>query len=74
MRSFVLDTSAVIHYLEAGAGAGTFERLLGDAGRQQLQLFMSVLHLGEVYYLTWQRAGEETRGPAIRGNLQPRQS
>jgi predicted nucleic acid-binding protein len=65
MRSFVLDTSAVIHYLEAGAGAGTFERLLGDAGRQQLQLFMSVLHLGEVYYLTWQRAGEEKARQAV---------
>jgi uncharacterized protein len=55
----VLDASAAIHYLQAGAGAGKFEQLLVDARRQQLLLFMSVLNLGEVYYLTWQRAGEE---------------
>jgi predicted nucleic acid-binding protein len=59
MKSFVLDASAAIHYLQAGAGAGKFEQLLADARRQQLLLFMSVLNLGEVYYLTWQRAGEE---------------
>jgi len=59
MRSFVLDASAVVHYLQAGLGAGKLEQLLADARRQQLLLCMSVLNLGEVYYLTWQRAGEE---------------
>jgi predicted nucleic acid-binding protein len=59
MKSFVLDASAVIHYLQSGAGAGKLEQLLADARRRQLLLFMSVLNLGEVYYLTWQRAGEE---------------
>jgi predicted nucleic acid-binding protein len=59
MRSFVLDASAVVHYLQAGLGAGKLEQLLADARRRQLLLWMSVLNLGEVYYLTWQRAGEE---------------
>jgi predicted nucleic acid-binding protein len=35
------------------------EQLLADAIRQQLRLHISVLHLAELYYLTWQRAGEE---------------
>jgi predicted nucleic acid-binding protein len=65
MKSFVLDASAAIHYLQAGPGAGKFEQLLADARRQQLLLFMSVLNLGEVYYLSWQRAGEEKARKAV---------
>ena len=67
MKSFVLDASAVIHYLQSGAGAGKLEQLLADARRRQLLLFMSVLNLGEVYYLTWQRAGEEKARQAVAG-------
>ena len=63
----MLDASAVIHYLQAGPGAGKFKQLLADARRQQLQLFMSVLNLGEVYYLTWQRTGEEKARQAVAG-------
>lgn len=65
MKSFVLDASAVIHYLQAGLGAGKLEQLLADARRRQLLLFMSVLNLGEVFYLTWQRAGEEKARHAL---------
>ena len=59
MKSFVLDASAAVDYLQAGPGAGKVEQLLADAFRQQLLLYISVLNLGEVYYLTWQRTGEE---------------
>jgi predicted nucleic acid-binding protein len=59
MRGYVLDASAVIHYLEAGLGAGKVEQLLAGAFRQQLLLYISVLNLAEVYYLAWQRTGEE---------------
>ncbi len=59
MRSFVLDASAAIDYVQSGPGAGKMEQLLADAIRQQLRLHISVLHLAEVYYLTWQRAGQE---------------
>ena len=55
----MLDASAVVDYLQAGLGAGKVEQLLADAFRQQLLLYISVLNLAEVYYLTWQRAGEE---------------
>src|SRR3954469_2397712 len=59
MRSFVLDASAAIDYVQSGPGAGKMEQLLADAIHQQLRLHISVLHFAEVYYLTWQRAGEE---------------
>ncbi len=59
MKSFVLDASAAIDYVQSGPGANKMEQLLADSIRQQLRLHISVLHLAEVYYLTWQRAGEE---------------
>jgi ribonuclease VapC len=59
MKDFVLDASAAIDYVQSGPGAGKMEQLLADAIRQQLRLCISVLHLAEVYYLTWQRTGEE---------------
>jgi predicted nucleic acid-binding protein len=65
MRTFVLDACAMIHYLEAGLGAGKVEELLAGALRQQLLLYTSVLHLGEVYYLSWQRTGEEGARQAV---------
>jgi predicted nucleic acid-binding protein len=65
MRNFVLDTSAAIDYAESGSGANKVEQLLADAIRQQLRLYISVLHLGEVFYLTWQKAGEERAREAI---------
>jgi predicted nucleic acid-binding protein len=59
MKDFVLDTSAAIDYVQSGPGASKMEQLLADAIREQLRLHISVLHLAELYYLTWQRAGEE---------------
>lgn len=55
----MLDASAIVDYLQAGRGAGKVEQLLADAFRQQLLLYISVLNLAEVYYLAWQRTGEE---------------
>jgi predicted nucleic acid-binding protein len=65
MRNFVLDASAAVDYLEASPGAGRVEQLLADAFRQQLLLYISVLNLGEVYYLTWQRTGEDKARQAV---------
>jgi uncharacterized protein len=59
MRSFVLDASAAFDYVQAGPGPAKIEQLLGDAIRQQLRLFISVLNLAEVFYLIWQRTKEE---------------
>jgi predicted nucleic acid-binding protein len=59
MKNFVLDASAAIDYLQGGLGAGKVEKLLADASRRQLRLYISAVNLAEVFYFTWQRTGEE---------------
>lgn len=59
MRTFVLDANAVVDYIQNGPGAAKIESLLVDAFRLQRPLLVSVLNWGEVFYLLWQRVGEE---------------
>lgn len=65
MRGYVLDANAVLAYLEAGQGSGKIEQLLTHASRRQSLLYLSVLNLAEVYYLTWRRTGEEDARRAV---------
>jgi ribonuclease VapC len=65
MRGYVLDANAALTYLEGGQGSGKIEQLLAEASRQQLLLYVSVLNLAEVYYLTWRRRGEESARRAV---------
>jgi predicted nucleic acid-binding protein len=67
MKGYVLDANAIISYLEADQGSHKVEQLLEQASRRQLLLYISVLNLGEVYYLTWRRTGEENARRAIAG-------
>ncbi len=60
MKGYALDASAVVDYVQSGPGSDKIEQLLAGAFRQQLLLYISVLNLGEVFYLTWQRTGEES--------------
>lgn len=60
MNGYALDASAVVDYVQGGAGSAKIGQLLADAFRQQLLLYISVLNLGEVFYLAWQRTGEES--------------
>jgi predicted nucleic acid-binding protein len=59
MRNFVLDANAVVDFVETGPGAAKVQELLADAIRQQLQLSISVVNLAEVFYLVWQKTGQE---------------
>ena len=58
--TYVLDANAVLDLIEAGPGSRKVERLLQSALQQQSSLLISVLNWGEVFYLLWQRRGEET--------------
>lgn len=60
MKGYALDASAVVDYVQGGAGSAKIELLLADAFRQHLLLYISVLNLGEVFYLAWHRTGEES--------------
>lgn len=49
---FVLDSFALLAYLEGEAAAGDVEDVLNRARRQQADIWMSVINLGEVLYIT----------------------
>jgi len=59
MKKYVLDANAVLDLIEAGPGWRRVESLLQSARQQDSSLFISVLNWGEVFYLLWQRRGEE---------------
>lgn len=59
-RTYVLDATAVMDFLGNGAGAGRMEKLLADALRLSNPLLVSVVNWGEVFYLSWQRFGEQS--------------
>ena len=58
-KTYVLDANAVLDLIEAGPGFGKVERLLQAALQNEVSVLVSVLNWGEVFYLLWQRRGEE---------------
>lgn len=60
MKKYVLDANAVLDLIEAGPGWRKVEGLLQSARQQDSSVFISVLNWGEVFYLLWQKRGEET--------------
>jgi predicted nucleic acid-binding protein len=59
-KTYVLDASALLDLLENGPGAGRTEYMLKEAERLGNPLLASVVNWGEVFYLSWQRYGEQT--------------
>jgi predicted nucleic acid-binding protein len=64
VKRFVLDANALLDFLENGPAAEKVGRLLQDASQQQ-PLLVSVANWGEVFYLSWQRVGEERARQAL---------
>jgi predicted nucleic acid-binding protein len=58
-KTYVLDAGAVLDYVQDGPGAGTVERLFREAFRNDAALMISVINLGEVFYLLWKIKGEQ---------------
>jgi predicted nucleic acid-binding protein len=59
-RTYVLDASAVLRFVEDAAGAERMERLFKDAACGTSLLSISVVNWGEVFYHEWQLRGEQT--------------
>lgn len=55
---FVLDSFAVIAFLQDEEGADKVEEVLIEAERGKTKLFMHLLNLGEVYYNVFKGEGE----------------
>jgi len=59
LKGFVLDSYAMIAYLEDEPGAERVERILRQAERGTIDLLMSVINWGEVYYSLSRSKGEK---------------
>ena len=55
---FVLDSYALIGYLENEPFAGRIEKYLNQARRAEASLYLHAIHLGEVYYITLREQGQ----------------
>ena len=57
-NSFVLDSYAVIGYLENESFSGQIQGLLTNARKGDPWLYFHAIHLGEVYYITLREQGQ----------------
>jgi ribonuclease VapC len=55
--SFVLDSFSLLAYLQDEPAASRVEKLFEDAERQKCRLFLSIINLGELLYITERRGG-----------------
>jgi predicted nucleic acid-binding protein len=68
-KTYVLDANAILDLLVNGPGAERVEHLLKDA-RPATPLLVSVVNWGEVFYISWQRHGEESARQTVADLLQ----
>jgi len=55
--AFVLDSFALLAYLQDEPVASRIEKLLENAGKEKCRLFLSMINLGELLYITERRGG-----------------
>src|SRR6266498_4903472 len=55
--AFVLDSFALLAYLQDEPVASRIEKLLENAGKEKCHLFLSIINLGEILYITERRGG-----------------
>jgi ribonuclease VapC len=68
-KPYVLDANALLALLVNGPGAERVERLLRGA-RPATPLLVSAVNWGEVFYISWQRHGEESARQTLADLLQ----
>ena len=66
MKTYVLDSSALVTFFEDRAGAEKVEELLANASEAKRSLLMSVVNWGEVYYSIWRARGEAAANEKLR--------
>jgi len=64
-KTYVLDASALLSLLMNASGANRVDQLLREAFRLKSPLAISAVNWGEVFYLSWQRHGEQTARQTI---------
>src|SRR5208337_32143 len=59
MKKYALDANALLDFLDAGPGAQRVRAILHETQQQRAAALVSALNWGEVFYLLWQKRGEE---------------
>lgn len=59
LNSFVLDSFALIGFLENENFASRIEMLLNQARQGKIFVYLHAIHLGEVYYITLREQGQD---------------
>lgn len=59
-KNFVLDTSALLTFIEQEDGCATIENILQQARQRKSRIYLSFISFMELYYITWQEKGEHT--------------
>jgi ribonuclease VapC len=57
LSAYVLDSFALLAYLQDEPVASRVEKLLENAGKEKCRLFLSLLNLGELFYIIERRGG-----------------
>jgi predicted nucleic acid-binding protein len=66
MTQYVLDTSALLTYIENEEGATEVETLLEQALVDEAVLYISMVSCIEVFYITWQEQGKEAAAERLK--------
>ncbi len=59
-NSIVLDSFALIGYLENEGFSASMEKFLNQARQGEIRIYLHAIHLGEVYYITLREQGQDT--------------
>lgn len=65
-KAYVLDTWAVIAYLEDEPSGEKVEDLIATAHEEQIPIFMSVVNVGEVWYTMAREISEEEANASVK--------
>jgi len=64
-RAIVLDSWALMAYLEDGSAAERVANIIADAHEDEIPLFMSVVNAGEIWYIIAREASEADANQSI---------
>jgi len=67
VKNYVLDSNAVLRYVLGQNGADKVDALLRQSSEGRANIFMSVVNVGEVYYILMRRSGENAAAKAVHG-------
>ncbi len=65
-KAYVLDTWAVIAYLEDEPSGEQVEDLIATAHEEQIPIYMSVVNVGEVWYTLAREVSEEEANASVK--------